>query len=87
MSTSKRESVYRWRLLTNPSNRVMMIYEATIQPLFVESFLIPVATRSTLHTLLTHSIIVITLQVSCYFPYLSGKLSLRMVNTLPSSYN
>lgn len=73
ITASKGKNFYHWILLTSNSNSVMMIYEATIQPPFVKPLVIPVATRRTMHTLLTHLIIITTPQVSCYFPYLSDR--------------
>lgn len=52
---------------------MLIIYEATTEPPFVEPLLMPTATLSTLHTLWTHLIILITLHVRCYFPYLPDR--------------
>lgn len=59
-------------LLTHNSNRMMTIYVATIEPPFVEFRFMAVATLGTWHTLLTHVLIIITLQVRYDFPYFSG---------------
>ena len=81
ITTPRGSGVYRWMLPTHDSNCAMMIYEATVEPPFVEFIFMAVATLSTLHTLLTHLLRMYYCKFNVIFPTSqTGKLRLRMVN-------